>query len=96
MRNLQEVKQRKLEERDSKSCPRCAERIKRAATVCRYCGHELNDRDFALAASPITSTSFQSEDGYISVPNDNYLAFILMAAAILVVSVIGLSLLRNQ
>lgn len=26
---------------DSMPCPRCAETIKRAAAVCRFCGHEL-------------------------------------------------------
>lgn len=25
----------------TKSCPRCAERVKRAALVCRYCGYEF-------------------------------------------------------
>jgi hypothetical protein len=24
-----------------KDCPRCAESVKRAAQVCRYCGHEF-------------------------------------------------------
>lgn len=26
---------------DTKECPRCAETIKRAAKVCRFCGHEI-------------------------------------------------------
>ena len=28
---------------DSKTCPRCAEKIRRAAKVCRFCGTELGD-----------------------------------------------------
>lgn len=27
--------------KDTRSCPKCAEDIKKAATVCRFCGHEL-------------------------------------------------------
>lgn len=27
---------------DEKMCPRCAERVKAAALVCRYCGHEFS------------------------------------------------------
>ncbi len=26
---------------DTRPCPRCAEAIKRAALVCRFCGHEM-------------------------------------------------------
>jgi len=36
---------------DSKVCPRCAERVKAAALVCRYCSHE-----FAPAGAPAAGT----------------------------------------
>lgn len=26
---------------DEKTCPKCAEQVKAAATVCRYCGHQF-------------------------------------------------------
>jgi ribosomal protein L40E len=33
-----------LVEADGKICPRCAETVKSAAVVCRYCGHEFGSR----------------------------------------------------
>jgi hypothetical protein len=36
------VPQGALEE--EKTCPRCAERVKAAAQVCRFCGHEFQQR----------------------------------------------------
>lgn len=39
---------------DEKTCPRCAETIKRAAVVCRFCGHELSD---SPASVPMPSSS---------------------------------------
>ncbi len=38
-RKLEEATQRELA--GSKVCPKCAERVKVAATVCRFCGHEF-------------------------------------------------------
>ena len=30
-----------LSEEDEKTCPQCAEQVKAAANVCRYCGHSF-------------------------------------------------------
>jgi len=40
---------------DEKICPRCAETIKRAAVVCRYCGHEFDEIPPAPPASPASA-----------------------------------------
>src|SRR4029450_6981661 len=42
---------------DEKTCPRCAEMIKRAAVVCRFCGHE-----FAPAPPPESPADAASRD----------------------------------
>lgn len=40
-----------LSDRNMKDCPKCAEEIKTAATVCKHCGHEfsqtMNSKDKA-------------------------------------------------
>ena len=30
-----------LPDRDTKTCPRCAERVRREAQACRFCGYEF-------------------------------------------------------
>lgn len=36
---------------DEKICPQCAETVKRAAKVCRYCSYAFTERDDAVAAA---------------------------------------------
>jgi ribosomal protein L40E len=40
---------------EEKVCPKCAETIKRAAVVCRFCGHEFM---LQRARSPQSSTTY--------------------------------------
>lgn len=46
MKNVKEDAQVQQRIAQSKTCPRCAESVKTAAEVCRYCGHS-----FVAAAS---------------------------------------------
>lgn len=38
-----------------KSCPRCAERVKQAAKVCRFCGHEFGEETHSVPAAQPTA-----------------------------------------
>jgi hypothetical protein len=44
----------KDEEGPTKVCPRCAERVKRAAKVCRFCGNEFSIEPPVLQRAPST------------------------------------------
>jgi len=39
---------------DSKTCPKCAESIKKAARVCRFCGHPFPESDFIVPTASRT------------------------------------------
>lgn len=57
---------------DEKICPRCAETVKKAALVCRYCGHEFETppktqppRQFVKPPPPDDSKSKQARNGLL-------------------------------
>jgi len=37
---------------DEKTCPQCAERVKAAALVCRFCGHKFTTASVPLLTTP--------------------------------------------
>lgn len=39
---------------ESKTCPKCAESIKKAARVCRFCGHQFPESDFVVPTASRT------------------------------------------
>jgi len=41
----EERREAAAQERSLRECPQCAEQIKKKAKVCRFCGHQLADRD---------------------------------------------------
>jgi hypothetical protein len=54
--DLKVEKARQQELAETKSCPRCAERVKSAANVCRFCGHEfVGQREMQSARRPISN-----------------------------------------
>lgn len=41
-----------VDDKDTKTCPQCAERVKAAARVCRFCGHQFATVGAAATGSP--------------------------------------------
>jgi hypothetical protein len=37
---------------EGKVCPRCGERIRQAASICRFCGHQFNPGDQHMSRKP--------------------------------------------
>lgn len=57
---------------DEKTCPKCAEQVKAAATVCRFCGHDFKmDTLPAAAAKSLTHDELMVKYG-ISHDGDQY------------------------
>lgn len=46
-----------------KTCPQCAERVKAAATVCRYCGHKFETVPVVAVEELRTARPIQSRSG---------------------------------
>lgn len=59
-------------EDDTKDCPRCAEKIKAKALVCRFCGHPF---EASAPGAPLTPTLDSAaaavESGAVGVPTNN-------------------------
>lgn len=42
-----------------KACPKCAEMVKAAATVCRFCGHDFDNPDGPAKTLPVIAESVE-------------------------------------
>lgn len=72
----------------TKVCPRCAERVKTAAKVCRYCGHEFTDPSIARAGGVILTKQSTVETAS-GVRSRAYVVAAVMVAAVVLVAVLG-------
>jgi len=51
---------------DTKACPRCAEAIKKAATICRFCGYVFPEPSGSITPTPsaLPATSTESREAH--------------------------------
>ncbi len=71
----------------SKVCPRCAERVKAAAQVCRYCGHEFGRVSLAKVDAPATGGAAASTQH--TSPSRGYVWFAGALISIVLVAVLA-------
>jgi hypothetical protein len=80
---------------ESKTCPRCAEKIKAAALVCRHCGHEFE----TLSSAAIQASLVPGAEGVSTRrgPIAQWAAYIAVGLAVVaVLGGVGLIYLGNQ
>jgi len=49
---LEQETQRQEEWENAKTCPKCAENVKKAATVCRFCGYDFIEESNGEPTAP--------------------------------------------
>ena len=68
---------------DERPCPRCAEVIKKAATVCRFCGAELQPETAPMAGSSRPAAAAISNEPLRSTDNPRTMTYVAVAFIVL-------------
>jgi hypothetical protein len=78
------VEQRVIEEGDLKRCPYCAELIKQAAVVCRFCGRDV---PVAVSEEPATRS--------VDVPQRSWVNYIWIVVLLFVIVMVAVEFFRH-